>query len=171
MRPALAVAFGGALWLGCQRTPPPLESCKDSLAGLWLAEPPPGATLDPRDPPELWALLDRGSRLEGYPLFDDGGQRATVGAAPVTYSPRSLDLIRSHSSLLGRVQRWIMRGDKKCQLSSSVRITGCRGDAIAVQLGEPLPASEQLGELTDCPADHAPPAATLPPPRTWRRQP
>lgn len=153
----------------CQRGPAELTSCKDSLAGTWRAELPPGATEDPRDA-ERWAILDRGGRLEIYPLFDDaklqpGADPSSSASATITFSPRSFELIRSHTSLLGRVQRWALRGATSCQLSATARITACRGDTIAVQLAE-LPSP---GDFASCPVDHGPSAGSLPPPRTWRR--
>ncbi len=172
--PSVAALASIAALAACQRSPE-LSSCKQSLAGTWRAELPPGATEDPRDA-ERWAVLDRGGRVEIYPLFDDAmvqpgadggaGSGADAGSSgAITFSPRSLELIRSHTSLLGRVHRWALRGTTQCQLSATARITECRGDTIAVQLAE-LPAP---GDFASCPVDHGPSAGRLPPPRTWRR--
>lgn len=170
---AIATLASVATLAACQRGPAELTSCKDSLSGTWHAELPPGATEDPRDA-ERWAILDRGGRLEIYPLFDDAaiqpaagdGSAASAGlGAPITFSPRSFELIRSHTSLLGRVHRWAMRGATQCQLSATARITACRGDTLAVQSAE-LPSP---GDFASCPVDNGPSAGSLPPPRTWRR--
>lgn len=163
-----------ALGAACDRAPP-LESCQGSLAGIWRDETAPGD--------QRWAILELGSpgasgagaRIEAYPLFDDTAATAAAdAAADLVRSPRSLDLIRSHTALWGHVERWVMRGGQKCLLRASARISGCaaegadgtdgHGDRIDVQIGElPIPATP--AELAACPA----PPRTLPPPRRWRR--
>jgi hypothetical protein len=166
-----AIAWGAALatvaaLAACDREPP-LTSCQGSLAGLWRDESAPGT--------ERWAILELGgtsTRLEAYPLFDDTAATAAADAAAQRVSsPRSLDLIRSHTALWGHVERWVMRGGQKCLLRASARISGCRtddrgDDVIDVQLGElPLPATDE--ELAACPT----PSRAMAPARRWRREP
>jgi hypothetical protein len=152
----------------CDRTPP-LESCRGSLAGIWREEAARGD--------QRWAVIDvgdaSGTRVEAYPLFDDTAETAAAdAAAQLVRSPRSLDLIRSHTALWGHVERWVMRGGQKCLLRASARISSCTADRIDdrivdridVQLGElPIPATPD--ELAACAA----PPRTLPPPQRWRR--
>jgi len=144
----------------CDRAPP-LESCRGSLAGIWRDEAARGE--------QRWAFLDTGTRLEAYPLFDDTAETAAADAAAQRMrSPRSLDLIRSHTALWGHVERWVMRGGQKCLLRAAARISSCASedgaDRIDVQLGElPIPATP--AELAAC----LPPSRALPPPRRWRR--
>ena len=198
-RPALGTALGATLGLtfvtlaaaACRRTEP-LASCRDSLAGIWRVEGEGGA------PAHRWALIDRGTRLEGYPLFDDTeaspsrnsaldeaprdatrggvndpavpgqrGRERPLSIDDLVQSPRSLDLIRSHTSLLGHVERWVMRGGQKCQLRAKARVYNCSdsgGDSIEVQLGALLVPSDLAG----CPPP--PPADSSPPPQRWRRE-
>ncbi len=174
-------AFVAALGaLGACHRAEPLASCKGSLAGLWEVEPAAGLSLPE---PERWAILDRGVRVELYPLFDDaiggrvpervgdsgqGGETQQPQLQPpaITQSPRSLSLIRSNTSLLGHVERWALIGATRCQLRASARIAACKSDGdrdvIEVQLGELPPVTAASG----CPTTSS---SRLPAPQRWRR--
>jgi hypothetical protein len=122
-----ALSTLAALAAGCSRRE--VESCRDPLNGSWRADPDvPVASA------AHWAIVDHGVRLDIYPLFDD---TRIAGAQPdVVVSPRSLALIRSHNSLIGHVERWIMRGGRRCQQRAPARISGCRGRAPDIELPE-----------------------------------
>jgi hypothetical protein len=160
----------------------PIESCRDSLAGLWrVADGPTGDDHAVHaSPVRRWALLDRGTRVEGYPLFDDTEASAEASApTDLIRSPRSLALIRSHTSLVGHVERWVMRGAQKCALRASARIFACKSDVldgvanggavdvISVQLG----ALVSPDDLTTCIAAPAPGLAAPAAPERWYREP
>lgn len=160
-RPALAaVAAASALAAvaACDRSGGPVTSCQDSLSGTWVREPSPGGPrrLEDASPEreERWAILDHGTRLEIYPLFDDTAASAAEDAKQLLVrSPRSLELLRSHSSLLGHVERWVMRRGTKCLLRGSARLSGCRSDErgamLDAQLAElPMPFSDE--DLAAC---------------------
>lgn len=174
---ALAALLGAttvtALSAGACRRGAPLESCRDSLAGSWrvVGSGEHGA------PVRRWALIDRGTRVEGYPLFDDTD---AVPASDLVRSPRSLALIRSHTSLVGHVERWVMRGAQKCALRAATRIFDCQrgasigaeeqagdslADSISVQLGA-LPIPDDLTTCIAAPAQPSAPAA----PERWVRE-
>lgn len=142
----------------CDRGGGPVTSCQDSLTGTWVRER--GSSERPRpeavgpELPERWAILDHGPRLEIYPLFDDTAAYAAEDAKQLLVrSPRSLELLRSHSALLGHVERWVMRRGTKCLLRGSARLSGCRSDdrgaVLDAQLVElPMPFSDE--DLAAC---------------------
>lgn len=142
----------------CDRSSGPVTSCQDSLSGTWIRERSPGELrgLGEAGPEreERWAILDHGTRLEIYPLFDDTAASAAEDAKQLLVrSPRSLELLRSHSSLLGHVERWVMRRGTKCLLRGSARLSGCRSDergaVLDAQLVElPMPLSDE--DLAAC---------------------
>lgn len=156
----VAVAALGSLsgLSACDRSSGPVTSCQDSLSGIWIRERGPGARRELEDTgpeaDERWAILDHGPRLEIYPLFDDTAAHAAEDAKQLLVrSPRSLELLRSHSSLLGHVERWAMRRGTKCLLRGSARLSGCRSDergaVLDAQLVElPMPFSDE--ELAAC---------------------
>lgn len=168
-----ALALLAALSATACRREAPLRSCRDSLAGVWRV-------LDgdaPVAPPRRWALLDRGARVEGYPLFDDSDATATAPGDDRIRSPRSLALIRSHTSLVGHVERWVMRGAQKCPLRAPARVFGCKAEVVAGAGDDPVDVvSVQLNapavpdDLATCVPAPAAPAPAAPPERWYRER-
>lgn len=71
-------------------------------------------------------ILDNGTTLEVYPLFDD----AVPGGAP-----RVIDLARS-DKLGGQLKRRYMQREKTCDARATVSVTQCNGDTLQVVRGE-----------------------------------
>lgn len=122
---ACSLAAGGLALAACDRRPT-IVSCGDNLHGVWVA---PG---DAR-----WALVDHGSRLDAFPLFDDA---VPAGA------PRVIELARSAApgaardgSLAGEARRRFMRGGDACEARAQFRITRCSDRELEVVGADPQP--------------------------------
>lgn len=120
-----ACSLAAATLAACDRRPP-IVSCGDNLHGVWVA---PG---DAR-----WALVDHGSRLDAFPLFDDA---VPAGA------PRVIELARSAApgaasddELAGEVTRRFMRGGDACEARAPIHVTRCSGDELEVVVADPQP--------------------------------
>ncbi len=148
-RAVVAVTAVAACALAACDRRPSLASCGDNLHGVWIA--PGGAR---------WAVVDRGSELDVFPLFDD---------AVVDGAPRVIELLRSAApgapaggSLGGTVARRFMRGGDACDARAPIRITRCSGGELDIIVADPQP-----------PLGYAPCTwGTVPAPRTerWRRE-
>lgn len=120
-----ALAAVAATLTACDRRPP-LASCADDLHGVWLA---PGET--------RWALVDHGSRLEAFPLFDDA---VPDGAPRVSELARSTAPGASRDDgLAGEVTRRFMRDGDACKARAPIRITRCSGRELEVVVADPQP--------------------------------
>lgn len=120
-----ACALAAATLTACERRLS-VTSCADNLHGIWVA--PGGAR---------WAFVDQGSRLAGFPLFDDA---AADGA------PRVIELARSAApgappggSLAGEVTRRFMRGGDACEARAPIRITRCSDAELEMVVADPAP--------------------------------
>jgi len=126
-RAALALALALALGAGagaCDRGPT-IDSCADSLAGVWRD-----------DRGRAWAVIDGGPRLEVYPSFADN--ELPPGAPPeLEVAPRLLDLQRAGDQVAGVVHRRFMRADHACDAVVRVRVTACRAGTLELELAEP----------------------------------
>ena len=118
----LVIAFALA---GCSTSPPSLATCADSLAGTWATER------------GEWMLIDRGTALEGYPLFDDS--REPAGDPAIEIAPRAIDLRRDEAAVVGEISRRYMRGSDACIAKVPLRVLACSGDVIEVILADPSP--------------------------------
>lgn len=155
-RRALAMA-ATAMLAACGRSGESgeLGSCQRSLTGTWQRDVNHGPVIDRvTSLAHRWAILDHKSRVEIYPLFDDTADTAAEDArAQVVRSPRSAELLRSRRSLLGHVERWVMKAGEKCVLRGSARISSCasdeRGEYLEIQLA-PLPTPATDEELAAC---------------------
>ena len=94
-----------------------VTSCDDDLHGVWKSE----------EHDTRWMILDNGSTLEAYPLFDD---HVEFGA------PRVIDLRRGeHFS--GEVKRRFIRGGDECVASSPIRVAKCKANALHLVIADP----------------------------------
>jgi hypothetical protein len=101
------------LLVACSQKPP-IESCSDDLGGVWSAAS------------GRWMILDNGTALEVYPLFDD---RAFGGA------PRVIDLTRG-DKLEGTMKRRFMQHAQTCEARVPFHVTACKGDTLQVVRAE-----------------------------------
>lgn len=121
-----ALAVIAATMTACDRAPA-VTSCNDALHGVWVA--PGGAR---------WALLDHGTTLEAFALFDD----TVPGGAP-----RVIDLARAAAldsadgaradKLTGEVKRRFMRGGDACVARAPIRITRCGDRELELVVADP----------------------------------
>jgi hypothetical protein len=114
-------AAAALLLVACSPHRTPIAGCNDDLGGVWAT------------PSGRWMMLDNGTTLEAYPMFDDS---VPAGA------PRVIDLTRNpaHPSALGGgLGRRYMRRAEVCTARASVHITQCKGDALQVVLGDVAP--------------------------------
>lgn len=150
---ALALALGVA---GC--APPTRDDCRQVVGGVWRVEAPPahaGAE---------WILVDRGAKVEAYPLSRPGRTAlddvAATLPADVVAAPMRLDLARTpgQPDLTGAGRRRYQRGDATCKVTAAAALAQCRGDRAELtvpRLGPP-------GDFTSCaPAADAPEVLTL----------
>ena len=90
-----------------------ITSCRDDLQGVYAT--PAG---------ERWMLLDEGTQLEGYPMFDDARGSA---------APRFVDVKRG-ARLDGTMAR---RFGDACTGKGPFHIVACRDDALDVVYAVP----------------------------------
>lgn len=122
------------------------QECAAPLSGVWQSE---GSQ-------QRWALLERRNTVEAYPLFDD---TAGAGDPSRVVSPRRVTAVRGKTALVGRVERWVMRGVQTCSLREPVRLE-CHGGTLRFEL-------PQLSPPTDLVTCQSPPFAPMP--QRWRR--
>jgi hypothetical protein len=114
-----AVAFAGLL--ACNHAP--IQSCDEDLHGVYRA----GSA--------AWMLLDNGTTLEAYPLFDDfhAGSDATA-------APRAVDLRRSGPGavLTGETTRRYDKGPAHCRMRTPAHVTACKDDTLELVVSDPV---------------------------------
>ena len=106
-----AWAVSAALLLAaCRATPAELDSCSGDLNGVWREE---------ADPSRAYHIVDRGRRVEVYPLFrlDLSGGR----------SPPRTELMRTGDHLEGKSELRVADGDLRCSVTTRARLQLCRG--------------------------------------------
>ena len=113
-----------ALVAGCDHRAP-IRSCNDPLDGEFSAD-------DRR-----WMILDHGSSLEAYPLFDD--TKLTPAPPEIMIAPRVVDLRRSPSGVSGEVHRRYMHRADRCDAAVSVHVASCSGDTLELVVTDPVP--------------------------------
>ncbi len=79
-------------------------------------------------------VLDTGTTLEAYPLFDDAGS-----ATELVVAPRVIDLTRAGSGASGNVKRRYMQRGDSCEARALVRLTSCKDDALELVLADVSP--------------------------------
>jgi hypothetical protein len=88
-------------------------------------------------------VLDEGDALEAYALFPDAD-----GPAELIAAPRVIDLVRAgpagsgpaHTGALrGTLHRRYMHRADSCDAELPVRVTRCAGDALDIELVDPVP--------------------------------
>ena len=125
--PAAAIAFAA-----CRPAPPPLDSCKDDLAGVWIARD----QLTPSGEARRYDVVDLGRAIEIYPMFDDSvlapSDRKLTTADAVIVAPAAFDLTRTSDGaiLIGAQTRRFQRGQHTCVQHSPARIATCTGDRL-----------------------------------------
>ncbi len=117
-------AIVAAVLCACDRQPA-IHSCDDDLRGVWRTETG-----------ETWMILDGGTALEIYPLFDDAAPQGAPG--DVVRAPRVIDLARTPGGLTGQLHRRYMRRADACDAKLPARITEC-GETIDIVLADPAP--------------------------------
>ena len=136
-RPAIVLAAGLGLW-GCSRRAP-IGSCDDDLGGVYRPE---GGDRGAR-----WMVLDRGAKLEVYPLFADAD-----GPPDLVAAPRMIELARpavgvasgaaGRTGLEGTLRRRYMRRAQRCDARVPVHVTRCAGDTLELVLADAVPPVE-----------------------------
>jgi hypothetical protein len=107
----------------CDRGPA-IDSCADSLAGVWR-------DAEGRD----WAIVDDGPGLAIYPSFADA-ELPPGAPAELEVAPRVIDLRRAGDQLTGILHRRFMRGATACDPAIPVRVASC-GRTLELELTEP----------------------------------
>jgi len=95
-----------------------VTSCDVRLDGAWT-------TPDDR----RWMVLDHGTTLEAYPMFDDSIDGGT---------PRLIDLERG-PTLAGELKRHYLQGTADCIARAPVRVTRCEANTLQLVLGDVTP--------------------------------
>jgi hypothetical protein len=113
----------------------PVERCSSPLGGVWQAN-----ALAPSGEPYRYHLLDHGSTLELYPIFDDAlPPDGTSKRGEIIYAPAVIDLKRDGERLYGTESRRLTRGPRRCIRRLPAEISSCdRGElllAVAVTDG------------------------------------
>ena len=123
----IAAARAAVVSLGilgaCHRTAP-LGTCTDPLDGTWRT-----------DGGERWMVIDHGTSLEAYTLFDD--TRPIGAPAGIEISPRTLELSRTSQAVAGEVRRRYLRAADPCVGKAPAHLLGCQGDTIELVLADP----------------------------------
>ncbi|MGE0870494.1 MAG: hypothetical protein AB7P03_18160 [Kofleriaceae bacterium] len=125
MKRVAAAAAALLCWCACNRRPA-IESCRDSLAGVWRSDA--GETWMIREP------ADRTRPLEIYPLFKD----LPDAQAEIEMAPRLIELSRSSAGIAGHVRRRYMHHGVSCTAAVSAAIVRCAGNELDVELAEPV---------------------------------
>ncbi len=107
----------------CERRAP-IHSCTDDLQGEWRAEGD-----------QRWMMLDFGSSLEAYPLFDD----VTGPRTQTEVAPRMIELTRTGTQLAGVVRRRYMHANEVCVAAGKLEVASCTSDTLELRLAEPAP--------------------------------
>jgi hypothetical protein len=121
--------------------PPAIDSCRDSLAGVWTTDD--GAALH---------VLDRGRAVEAYWIAGD------PAFAGVPVAPALLDLTRRGDQLVGTELRRHHRGGDTCALRGPARLHGCRGDRAVLEV---TPAGAPTDWTLCTPSSSGPRTTTL----------
>lgn len=117
---ALAIAVSA-----CGRRAP-VTACTDDLGGAWKTEAG-----------QRWMILETGSALEAYPLFDD--TRPASAPRGLEIGPRVIDLSRAPSGIEGDVKRRYLQAGDECIGRAPVHLVGCHDDTLELVLADPSP--------------------------------
>jgi hypothetical protein len=100
---------------GC-RGGPAVDDCSDSLAGVWVGDG------------ERFHLLDRGARLEIYPMDHEPAPRS----GGVRQSPPAFELARAPSGITGR--RYLRREQdgRICHVDLPAELRACADERITL---------------------------------------
>ena len=122
-----------ALGLSACSEHPVVDSCQDSLTGVWWAVD--GGTDQRARSGERLAfhLLDRGERIEVYPMFDDS--RAPVGPSAAggdgsVWTPGMFRIDRLGGALVGERIVRVHHAGQECTLTAQAAIRDCRSGRI-----------------------------------------
>ncbi|MEZ4400921.1 MAG: hypothetical protein R3B06_12925 [Kofleriaceae bacterium] len=120
------VAWGLVAAAGCGRAP--VDSCGDDLAGVW------------RGPAGDFQALDRGGRIELYPMFSDLPTDLPPG---VVAAPAVIDLTRATGTdASGTVTRRYERSARFCRRTSPARLVSCRADRLTLEVTAVTPPDD-----------------------------
>ena len=97
----------------------PVQSCDQDLHGVWIA---PGH--------QRWNVIDDGSVIEAYPMFDDTPGRT----ADVVVAPRVLEVDRA--SRAGEIRRRFMRRADLCLARAPIHLEACKDDELELVLAD-----------------------------------
>ena len=97
-----------------------ITSCSADLGGAWTSEAG-----------ERWMILDNGSALEIYPLFDD----TKLPGVALEVGPRAIDLARD----AGDVKRRFGSAGVTCTAKAPAHLTSCAADTLELVLADPAP--------------------------------
>lgn len=113
------------LLAACSRRAP-IETCAADLSGAYTS-----------DTGEHWMILDSGTGLEIYPLFDD---TRPPGAPPGhEVGPRAIDLARTAQGADGDAKRRFGLRGEFCIAIAPVHLLACRDDTLELVLADPTP--------------------------------
>jgi len=142
--------------IGC-RSAPALDSCKDDLTGVWRVDLPAARATTPSGEPRRYHLLDYGSQVELYPMFDDAiltpGDRKVTTSDALIVAPTWLVLGRTDDGvmLIGAQNRNVARGPRACALHTPARIERCGGDRLELRW-TPIAVPDDLDRCVPGPA-------------------
>jgi hypothetical protein len=129
---AAAAAATALAASACRRTPPEVASCRDPLAGVWLARTDgvvPGAPL--RGDEQLgFDLREEGGSLAIYPLWDTSRPPGGKSGA-VALSPWRIVLTRAGEAAVGTISWRTTQAGHTCLVKQPARLSGCHNrDAV-----------------------------------------
>ncbi len=148
--------------IGCDRPPPPLDDCAGPLTGVWQVTRADGAAVRALGgaPLQFHAIGTRAT-WELLPIVDDGRREpAADGRGARMVAPGAIELARVAAPAAESVGEYARRYEQDgalCIMRSPVRLHGCAGATIHLDIALPPPPDD----VARCAAT---PAA---PPETW----
>jgi hypothetical protein len=144
--PPLAAALAAAA-LACHADPPPLASCKDSLAGVWDARLDDAATLPAAplraDERLAFDVREENGALAFYPLWDSarppGGKTPlatdpSAPPAPLSLSPWRITLTHAGDAAVGQLRWRVTQAGKTCAEEQPARLSACQNASARLEL-------------------------------------
>jgi hypothetical protein len=134
VRAELAILLASLALVACGRTPP-VDSCRDPLSGVWLAEadtPVPAAPLR-GDERLAFDVRDEHGSIALYPLWDSsrpaGGKRAALAL-----SPWRITLTRAGQAAVGSVSWRVTQDGRVCGVKQPARLSECHNRSARLEL-------------------------------------
>lgn len=123
-RAAIALAIVAAIVSAACGKRATVTTCTDNLSGAWQGEAG-----------HRWMMIDNGSALEAYTLFDDTHPQGAP--AGIEIGPRVIDLKRAAQGAEGDVKRRYMHAGDECLGRAAAHLVSCREDTLELVLADP----------------------------------